>query len=220
MEQPAEIGSAVSQDSPRRGGPRDRRGQFDQKCLGLAIHRLRLPGPSDDLEQEGDGRQAARHVGLDLRVGMGAGRQRLSGGEDLAVGRQRVLRLPDVAGQLGQLEVCLQHRLPGRPVRVVPQQRPQLAVEVAGRLEQPVAQVLEHFLLEEEVLGDAGVERLDRLDRELVPLLHAGLLGGQLGISSLHLGVGRPQAAVGLGLNAGDGDQARRHRRPGPPPRL
>src|SRR6516165_508786 len=44
------------------------------------------------------------------------------------------------------------------------QERPQALVEVAGLLEQPVAQLLELVLLEQEVLADAGVERLGRCD--------------------------------------------------------
>ena len=50
-----------------------------------------------------------------------------------------------------------------------PSKRTKLAVEVAGRLQQPVAHVLELVLLEQEVFADAGVKRLDRLDRQIVP---------------------------------------------------
>ena len=135
MEQPAETRPAVGQDSPRRGGLRDRRGQFDQQGLGLAVRRLRLLGLSGGLQQTGDGRQAAPHVGLDLRVGRDFGRQRLAGGEDLPVCRQRVLRLADLVRQLGHFVVRLPQRPPRSQVRLLAQQGTELAVEVAGRLQ-------------------------------------------------------------------------------------
>ena len=69
VEEPAETRPAVCQDSPRRGALRDRRGQFDQQGLGLAVRHLRLSGlvrwpPADRRRPSGCG-----HVGLDLRVG-------------------------------------------------------------------------------------------------------------------------------------------------------
>ena len=124
------------------------------------------------LEQHGDGRQAAADVGLDLRIGPRFGRQRLAGGEDLPVGRQRVLRAADLVRQLGQLEVGLRQCPTRRQVRLLAQQGTELAVEVGRRFQQPVAQVLELLLLEQEILADAGVKRLDRVRRQLVPRLH------------------------------------------------
>ena len=126
-------GSQPGQPAPRR--PRDRRGQFDQQGLGLAVRRLRLLGLSGGLQQTGDGGQAAPHVGLDLRVGRGFGRQRLAGGEHLPVCRQRVLRLADLARQLGHFVVRLPQRPPRGQVRLLAQQGTELAVEVAGRLQ-------------------------------------------------------------------------------------
>ena len=169
VEQPAETRPAVRQDGPHRGGLRDRRGQLDQQGLRLAVRRLGLVGLAGRLQQTGDGRQAAPDVGLDLQVGRRFGRQRLAGGEDLPVSRQRVLLLADLVRQVGQLEVRLPQRPPRGQVRLLAQQGTELAVEVAGRLQQPVAQVLELLLLEQEVLADAGVKRLDRVRRQLVP---------------------------------------------------
>ena len=48
--------------------------------------------------------------------------------------------------------------------RLLAQQGTELPVEVGRRFQQPVAQVLELLLLEQEVLADAGVERLDGVD--------------------------------------------------------
>ncbi len=86
--------------------------------------------------------------------------------------RQRVLLAADLVRQVGQLEVGLRQRPPRRQVRLLAQQRAELAVEVGGRLQQPVAQILEFLLLEQEVLADAGVEGLDRFHRQFVPRLH------------------------------------------------
>ena len=109
------------------------------------------------------------------------GRQRLAGGQDLPVGRQGVLLAADLVRQVGQLEVGLRQRPPRRQVRLLAEQGTELAVEVGRRLQQPVAQVLELLLLEQEVLADAGVERLDRVRRQLVPRLHRRTRLAELG---------------------------------------
>ena len=93
------------------------------------------------------------------------------------------------------------------------QQRRQLAVEVLGRPQQPVAQLLELVLLQQEVLADAGVERLDRLDRQVVPRLHRRLRAGQLVVGGGQRPVGVPLPGqrpgdLGLGLRL-----HRQHRR-------
>ena len=85
---------------------------------------------------------------------------------------QCVFLAADLVRQVGQLEVGLRQRPTRRQVRLLAQQGTELAVEVAGRIQQPVAQVLELLLLEQEILADPGVERLDRVRRQLVPRLH------------------------------------------------
>ena len=108
-------------------------------------------------------------------VGPRLGRQRLPRRQHRPVRRQRVLLAADLAGQLGQLEVRLRQRPPRGEVGLLAEQGAELAVEVRGRFQEPVAQLLELVLLEQEVLADAGVERLDRLDGQVVAGLHRGL---------------------------------------------
>ena len=125
---------------------------------------------------------------------------------------------------------------PRRKVGLPAEQRPELAVEVDGRLQQPVAQGLEPRLLEQEVLADAGVERLDRVHRQPVPLLHALVRGDEVGVGLRlaarrlgQLGVLAREPRVGRRLHGDDGDGPRRrgpaarggqgrHRRPPPAP--
>ena len=116
-------------------------------------------------------------------------------GQDRPVRRQRILLPADLLGQVGQLEAGLRQRPPRRQVGLPAEQGPELAVEVGGRLQEPVAQLLELVLLEQEVLADAGMERLDRVDGQVVPRLHGGLGAG-------HLVVGDGQCPVGGRLAA------------------
>ena len=95
----------------------------------------------------------------------GLGRQRLTRRQHRAVRRQGRLLVADLVRQLGQLEVGIRQRPPRGHVRPLVQQGRELAVEVGRRLQQPVAQVLELLLLEQEILADPGVERLDRVRR-------------------------------------------------------
>ena len=73
----------------------------------------------------------------------------------------------------------------------------QPAVEVGRRLQEPVPLRLELVLLEEEVLADAGVERLDRFDRQIVPRLHGGPGAGQVVVGGGQGPVGGGQGLVG-----------------------
>ena len=81
--------------------------------------------------------------------------------------RQGVLVAADLARQVGQLEVGLRQGPPRGDVGLLPQQGAELAVEVRGRFQEPVAQLLEFLLLEQEVLTHAGVKRLDCVRRSL-----------------------------------------------------
>ena len=163
---------AVRQRGPRGLGRRGRPGQVRQQRFGLAVGRLGLVGLAGRGQEPRHGREAAADVDFGLDVRPRLGRQRLAGGEDLPVSRQCVFLAADLVRQFGQLEVGLRQRPTRHQVRLLAQQRPELAVEVAGRGQEPVAQVLEFLLLEQEVLAHAGVERLDRVRRQLVPRLH------------------------------------------------
>ena len=125
--------------------------------------------------------------------------------------REGVFLAADRSGQVSDLEVGLQQCPPRGEVGLAPQQGPELAVEVAGRLQEPVAQVLELVLFEQEILADAGVEGLDRLDGQVVTGLHRGLAAGQFGV-----GIG--QVGLGLRLHGQHRRQARRSRPAAPPP--
>jgi hypothetical protein len=140
--------------------------------------------------------------------------------------RQRVLHAAYPAGQLGQLVPRRQQRPPRGRARLAFQQGGKLAVEVGRRLQQAVPQPLELVLLEQEVLADAGVERLDRLDGQLVPLLDPPVRRGLAAERRHELVVLAPQRAVRGGLHgdrrgrpAHDGqDHGRRQRRDRRPP--
>src|SRR5262249_60557151 len=97
----------------------------------------------------GYGGPAAGDLGLAGRPRLG--RQRLAGGEDLPVSSQCVFLAADLVSQVGQLEVGLRQRPTRRQVRLLARQGTELAVEVGRRLQQPVAQVLELLLLEQEI---------------------------------------------------------------------
>ena len=91
--------------------------------------------------------------------------------------RQGVLVAADLARQVGQLEVGLRQGPPRGDVGLLAEQGAELAVEVRRRFQEPVAQVLEFLFLEQEVLTDAGVERLDGLDGQVVAGLDLGVGG-------------------------------------------
>ncbi len=86
------------------------------------------------------------------------------------MGRERILLTTNVRGQLGQLEGRLIERASRSQVRLPAQQGAQPAVEAGRRCQEPLAQVLELLLLEQEVFADARVKGLDRLGRQRVPL--------------------------------------------------
>ena len=124
---------------------------------------------------------------------------------------------PTLRGQVGQLEVRLRQRPPRGDVGLLAEQGSELAVEVGRRLQQPVAQLLELVLLEQEVLADAGVEGLDRLDGQVVAGLHRGLGAAR---RQLRAFVGRRAAALARVCTASTADspttpasQRRRRRR-------
>jgi hypothetical protein len=73
---------------------------------------------------------------------------------------QGILLAADLVGQVGQLEVGLRQCPVRRQVRLLAQQGTELAVEVGRRIQQPVAQVLEFLLLEQEILTDPNVARI------------------------------------------------------------
>ncbi len=93
--------------------------------------------------------------------------------------RQGILVAADLARQLGQLEVGLRQRPPRSDVGILVEQGAQPAVELRRRFQEPVAQLLEFLLLEQEVLTHAGVKRLDGLDREVVAGLDLGIGGSE-----------------------------------------
>lgn len=90
---------------------------------------------------------------------------------------------------------------PRLPVGIAFEQAAESLVEVGGGVDQPVAQVLELGLLEQEVLADAGVEGLDGVDGEVVAGLDSGVRGFEFGV----LG---GQGGAALNLDGGDGAQA------------
>jgi hypothetical protein len=104
-----------------------------------------------------------------VEAARGLGRQFLASRKDLPVGRQCVFPLADLTCQLGHFVIRLPQGPPRSQVRLLAKQRTELAVEIAGRLQEPVADVLELLLLQQEVFADARVKRLDRLDSQVVP---------------------------------------------------
>ena len=159
FQQPAEPAPAECERGPNRSG-RDWTRRAGEPLFGLAVRCLRLVGLASQFQQPPDGGQAAADVRLDLIARPWLRRQRLARRQHLTVRRQRVLQAAHQAGQRGHLKVRTCQRKPRGRVRLPAQERPQLAVEVGGRPEQPVAQLLELVLLQQEVLADAGVERL------------------------------------------------------------
>ena len=129
--------------------------------------------------------------------------------------RQRGFRLSDLVRQFSHLEVRLSHRPPRSDVRLLAEQGTQLAVEVACRLQEPVTDVLELFLLEQEAFADAGMKGLDRLDSEVVPGFDGGLGAGQFGVAIGQGDIGvclvlerRGQFGLGPGLYGQHGRQS------------
>ena len=168
---PAATGSPPARPAPRgvcAAGPASR-------DSASAVGRQRLVRLAGRSEQPGDGRQAPADVDRRRGAGPRLGRQRLPRRQHRPVRRQRVLACgrpcrsaPPARSSTAPAPAARRGPSP------CPAGRRQLAVEVGGRLQQPVAQLLELVLLEQEVLADAGVERLDRLDGQVVPRLHGG----------------------------------------------
>ena len=89
--------------------------------------------------------------------------------------RQGIFVAANPGGQSSQLEVRLRDRPPRGRICVLAQECAQLAIKIGGRVEQPVSQVLELVLLEQKVLGNAGVKGFDGVDRQFIASLHSGL---------------------------------------------
>ena len=81
----------------------------------------------------------------------------------------------DLRRQLAELEVRIAHRHARGAVGLILEQAFELAVEVGRALQQLVAQRLELLGLEHQVVADLAVEQLDRLHRQVEPLLLAPL---------------------------------------------
>ena len=102
---------------------------------------------------------------------------------------------PTLLGQLGQLEVRLRQRPPRGEVRLLAQERAELAVKIRRRLQEPVAQILELLFLEQKVFAHAGVECLDRIDGQIIAGLDLGVGGRQISVRFLFRGRVIPQVA-------------------------
>src|SRR5262249_36492597 len=113
------------------------------------------------LEQPADRHQAPAHIRPVLRLDVMLPYPGLTIGEDLLMAHQCPLLLATLPRQRGQLEAGLTQRPPRFPIGLILQERHQPVVEVARRLEQPVAQRLELLFLEQEVFTDARVEGLN-----------------------------------------------------------
>ena len=217
----------------RGAGLRRARRRPGEQAFGLPVGGQRLVGLAGRLEEPGDFRQAAADLGLCRGLGPRLGGEFAAHRQDRAVRGQCVRVASHLRGEAGQLEVRRRQRPTRGQVGLLAEQGRELAVEVGGRLQEPVAQLLELLFLEQEVLADAGVERLDRLDGQLVPCLHGGLGAAQFVIGRGQRDVGPGLAAqrlgdLGLGLRLHHHDRRqphhagqqrhrrRRHRRPVP----
>ena len=187
---------AQSRPAGRQRGPRRRIGtrRAGQQRLRPPVGRQSLVRLAGRFEQPCDRDQAPADVDLGQGAGPRLGRQRLTRRQDRTMRRQGVLVAADLARQVGQLEVGLRQGPPRGDVGILAEQGAELAVEVRGRFQEPVAQLLEFLLLEQEVLTHAGVKRLDGLDGQVV----AGL---DLGVGGQKRGVLVRQGSVGPGLH-------------------
>ena len=158
----------------RQRGPRRRIGtrRAGQQRLRPPVGRQGLVRLAGRFEQPCDRDQTAPDVDLGHDAGRRLGRQCLTRRQHGTMSRQSVLVAADLACQVGQLEVGLRQGPPRGDVGILAEQGAELAVEVRGRFQQPVAQLLEFLLLEQEVLTHAGVKCLDRVRCQLVPRLH------------------------------------------------
>ena len=145
-------------------------GQALQQRSSFLVRRPRLVRPPGLLQEIAQVDQAARRrsafasPSASARFGQPpAHRQRLP------VAGDRLLRRADLARQLGQLGVRLPQRPPRTPVGLARELALQPLVELGRVLQQPVAHRLEVVVLEQDVLADPGVERLDRLQRQVEP---------------------------------------------------
>ena len=145
-----------------------------------AVGRLGLVRLARRFEEGGDGGQAPADV--DLAAGSAPGSAASASGGPAPPGVPPA-RPPSADLPVSSASSKFDAAAPAaRPVGLLAEQGAELAVEVGGRLQEPVAQLLELVLLEQEILADAGVERLDGVDRQLVPLLDAGVGGAEVGV--------------------------------------
>src|SRR5438270_253458 len=118
------------------------RGQFSREVQRAEPRRLRLTGPPECAK---DGRGPGESP------------------------RERIRVPPHLSGPAGDLVSGIEQLADGDVGAVRLEEDPELLVEVGRRVQKAVAQLLELRLPEQEVLADAGVERLDRVDGEVVP---------------------------------------------------
>ena len=203
-------------------------GCFLGKPQSLLQERHGLIVTSHGLGAFGGHHQAVAVIDDGLLVGPGPGGQLAAHGQRLEVSVQGLVLRPDRVQQATELVVRPTQRLARLFVGLVLEQTEQLVVVLLRVAQQPLAQLLELGLLQQDVLADAGVELADRLHRQVEPGGHA-----LAAWSSAWPGperrrfVRRAQVAVGPGLDPGDGAQPGqrhhqhgrrgRHQRPVPP---
>ena len=216
-----------------------RSGEGFQQLAGPLVGGQRQAELAGRLFQVADGDQALPRVPLGRGVRPQLGRQ---GHPQLQAPPQRRQRLglrADLGRQLADVVVRLPQRRARVPVGLALEHVLQPLIEVARAAEQPGPQAVELLLLQQELLADPAVERLDGLERQVEsgPLARVGepeVVVGDAGIpvGQLQLEVGRDEGGIGAGLDGQDGGQpdggrhqgrgARGHERPPPahpPPR-
>ena len=216
LQEPTHLRTAGRQRGPRRRIGTRRAGQ---QRLQPPAGRQSLVRLADRSEQPCDRDQASGDVDLGHDAGRRLGRQCLTRRQHSTMRRQGILGAADLARQIGQLEVGLRQRPPRGDVGLLAEQGAELAVEVRGRFQEPVAQLLEFLLLEQEVLTHAGVKGLDRVGCQLVPRLHRRARFGELAVGFIQGRVRvrfsrqrRGQPGIGRRLHRGHRGQAAQQR--------
>ena len=162
----AEPVATISEPGPEGGRPSSRSRASSKRARAsdvLACRKDQHPGRV----------QAPGHIEPGLDVGVGHRGQLPTDRQPLLVSLQRRDLVADLRGQIAELEVGIPHRHARGPVGLILEQAFELAVEVGRALEQLVAQGLELVGLEHQVVADLAVEQLDRLHRQVEPLLLA-----------------------------------------------
>ena len=146
----------VRERGPNRHGRRRCARGASEPELGLAIRRLGLVGLASQIQQS--------PMATRLRPTSALARSPEPGSDASARARkhfrcrQHFLGPANQTGQRGHLKVRARHAKPRGRVRFLAEECPELAVEFRRRIQEPVAQLLELVLLEQEVLADASVE--------------------------------------------------------------